>query len=68
MIFPDLSNRIARWLGIDTGADLVFYVSIIIFYAAFIFLYSKFKTLEIKQTEMIRKAALEKAIKSREKA
>jgi len=67
VIFPDLSDQIAHWLGIDTGADLVFYVTIIIFYAAFIFLYSKFKKLETKQTEMIRKVALEKAIKSGEK-
>lgn len=62
VLFPDLSNQIAHWLGVDTGADLVFYVSIVIFYSVFIFLYSKIKRIQETQTKMIRKAAIEKAI------
>lgn len=63
VISPDLSNRIAHWLGVDTGADLVFYVSIVIFYSVFIFLYSKIRTLQAVQTELIRKIAIDKARK-----
>lgn len=63
VIFPELSNDVARFVGVGRGADLVLYLTIIIFYASFLFLYSKFKKLEAIQTEFIRKGAIEQAIK-----
>ena len=63
VIFPELSNDVAHFVGVGRGADLILYLTIILFYASFLYLYSKFKKLEAIQTELIRKGAIEQALK-----
>jgi small membrane protein len=58
VIFPDLTNKIAHWLGVGRGADLVFYVSILIFWFAILKLYARVRKLEQHITTIIRKDAI----------
>ncbi len=62
VLFPELSNKVAHFVGVGRGADLILYLTIILFYASFLFLYSKLKKLEAIQTTLIRKGAIENAI------
>ena len=59
VIFPDLTNQLAHWLGVGRGADLVFYVSILIFWFAILKLYARVRKLEQYITTIIRKDALD---------
>lgn len=65
IIFPDLTNRIAHFLGVGRGADLVFYVSILIFWIVILKLFSRIRKLEQMVTSVIRKDAIDKADKDR---
>jgi hypothetical protein len=58
IVWPDLTNIIAHKLGVGRGADLVFYVSIIIFWFIVLKLYIRIRKLEKMFTEIIRKDAL----------
>ena len=58
IIFPDLTIVIAHKLGVGRGADLVFYLSILIFWFVIIKLYARIRKLEQIITEVIRKDAI----------
>ena len=55
IIWPNLTQDIAKKLGVGRGADLVFYISILIFWFVVLKLYSRIRTLEQRFTELIRK-------------
>ena len=60
VVWPDLTQNLAKFLGVGRGADLVFYISILIFWFVVLKLYSRVRSLEQKLTETIRKNAIEK--------
>ena len=63
VVWPDLTQNLAKFLGVGRGADLVFYISILIFWFVVLKLYSRVRSLEQKLTETIRKNAIEKVEK-----
>ena len=58
IIWPNLTQDIAKKLGVGRGADLVFYISILIFWFVVLKLYSRIRKLEQMITQMIRKDTL----------
>ena len=63
IFFPDATNRIAHRLGVGRGADLVFYLSIVIFWFVILKLYVRIRSLEKIVTEVVRKDAIKEADK-----
>ena len=61
IIWPDVTNKIANWLGVGRGADLIFYTSILIFWFVILKLYTRIRQLEKSFTQIIREDALKKA-------
>jgi small membrane protein len=61
VIFPEITNKIAHWLGVGRGADLLFYVAIVAFAYAILLLYSKIRSLEKQMAELVRLQALQQA-------
>lgn len=59
---PDLLARMARFLGIGRGADLVLYISILTTFGAFFLVYLRFRRLDEQLTEIIRHLAIRDAV------
>ena len=62
IIRPDITNSLAHKVGVGRGADLVFYMSILIFWFIILKLYARLRKLEQMITDVIRKDALDNAI------
>lgn len=62
ILFPDLTNIIAHKLGVGRGADLIFYLCILLFYFVVLKLYARMRKLEEQVTTLIRNDALRNAI------
>jgi hypothetical protein len=60
VLWPDVTNIIAKRLGVGRGADLIFYLSILIFWFISLKLYARIRKLEQLFTEVIRNDALKK--------
>ncbi len=58
---PDITNIIARELGVGRGADLIFYISILIFWFVSLKLYARIRKLEQQVTCIIRDGAIRDA-------
>lgn len=58
VLSPDLTNTIAHKLGVGRGADLVFYLSIVIFWFVILKLYARIRRIEKILTDVVRKDAL----------
>lgn len=56
--WPDLTNAIAREVGVGRGADLIFYISILTFWFIILKLFARIRKLEQLFTETIRKDAI----------
>ena len=65
---PNVTNIIANRLGVGRGADLIFYVSILIFWFVSLKLYARIRKLEQLFTEVIRKDALNNATHTHDQA
>ena len=63
---PEILVRLARFLGIGRGADLVFYVSILAFFIAFFLVYLRFRRLDEQMTQIIRHLAIRDAERDEE--
>lgn len=63
ILWPDLTNKIAHQLGVGRGADLVYYICILLFSFALLKLYSRMRRLEQEFTRLVREDALKKAEK-----
>lgn len=61
ILFPDYTNAIAQKLGVGRGADLLFYLCILLFLFILIKLFARIRRLEKKLTEMVRKQAKDEA-------
>lgn len=59
ILFPDITNQLAARLGVGRGADLVFYISIIIFWFVILKLYARIRKLEQIITAIVRTKAIE---------
>jgi hypothetical protein len=62
ILWPDLTTVIAHKLGVGRGADLIFYVSLLLFWYAILKLYARIRLLEQKMTNILRDQALHNAI------
>lgn len=63
---PDILARIATFLGIGRGVDLVLYVSILAFSIAFFLVYLRFRRLDEQLTQIIRHLAIRDAERDEE--
>jgi len=61
ILFPGWTNFIAQKLGVGRGADLVFYLCIVLFCFVILKLYSRMRKLEQQVTEIIRKQSIDEA-------
>ena len=66
VVFPGLTDRIANFVGVARGFDLLVYLFIMFFFVAGIILYSKIRNLEAEHTELVRKIAINRAEKIEE--
>ncbi len=64
---PNILVRIAHFLGIGRGVDLVLYVSILAFFIAFFVVYLRFRRLDEQMTEIVRHLAIRDAERDDEK-
>jgi hypothetical protein len=58
---PDRVTRLARAIGIERGADLVLYLTVLTFFATSLFLYARCLRLQNQITRIVRHLALEEA-------
>jgi small membrane protein len=58
---PDLSDPIARWLGVERGADLVVYLVVVGLLFVSLHYYTKFVELHAQTTTLARELALLRA-------
>jgi small membrane protein len=63
ILWPEMTSKIARLLGVGRGADFVFYISIIVFWFVIVQLFSRIRKLEQKVTEIIRSDAVRTAVR-----
>lgn len=68
ILFPNKTNTIAHKLGVGRGADLLFYVCILLFLFFVLKLFNRIRRLEKKLTEIIRKDAIDEATKMRQQS
>ena len=61
ILFPDMTTKIAQWMGVKRGINLVFYSITVFFFFLILKLYSRMRRLENKFTEMVRENSLNKA-------
>ena len=61
IFLPDLSTRVARFLGVGRGADMIFYISILFFAFLIMKLYARTRRLERMITKIIRDESLKNA-------
>lgn len=64
---PDILARIATFLGIGRGVDLVLYVSILAFSIAFFLVFLRFRRLDEQLTRIVRHQAIRDAEGDEEK-
>jgi len=57
---PDITQRLADLLGIGRGADLIFYLSILILFYLIFKIYIKIEKIERNITKVVRKDTLDK--------
>jgi hypothetical protein len=63
ILLPEWTNVIAHKLGVGRGADMVFYLCILLFCFIVLKLYARLRKLEQMITELLRKEALRESKK-----
>jgi small membrane protein len=58
VIFPDLTSRVAKLVGVGRGADLVAYLAIVVVMFVLLHYYTKFVELQRQVTELTRELAI----------
>ncbi len=61
VLFPEITNKLARVLGVNRGINLIFYTGFLILLFLILKLYARSRRLEQNLTELVRKISLEKA-------
>ena len=59
ILFPGITNKIAHWVGVGRGADMIFYLSILFLFFLILKLYSRLRRVEQNLTELVRKKSIE---------
>lgn len=62
ILFPEYSNLLAHRLGVGRGADLLFYICILLFLFVIMKLFSRIRRLEQLLTEAVRKDTIKNTI------
>jgi small membrane protein len=62
IIFPQYTNTIATKLGVGRGADLLFYICILLFLFIILKLFARIRRLEKMLTALVRQQAKQEAI------
>jgi len=65
VLYPSLTTRIANWLGVGRGTDLILYLSIVLLIFVLLMMYSKIKKLEEAVTTLLREKALKESSNGR---
>jgi len=60
--FPDWTNVVAAMMGVTRGADLLFYIWIVLSFGVVFFLYLKLVHVQRALTEVVRLLAIEHAV------
>jgi len=58
VMFPDTTTQIAHFVGVNRGADMIFYLAILFLLFLLIKLYARVRKLEQGFAELVRKDAL----------
>ncbi len=58
ILFPQITVVVARFLGIDRGADLVFYCAILAMFAGFFLAYVRLRKIDKNLTSLVRQMAI----------
>ena len=61
VMFNEVTDVIAHFLGISRGADMIFYLGILFLFFLILKLYSRLRKVEEKFTEFVRSKSLEEA-------
>ncbi len=61
ILFPEITNKLAKVMGVNRGINLIFYTGFLILFFLVLKLYARSRRLEKNLTEMVRKISLEKA-------
>lgn len=61
ILWPESTNILAKKLGVGRGADLIFYVSILLFWFIVLKLYARLRRLEKTVTQFMREEAIKNA-------
>lgn len=67
VIFHEITDKMAHFLGISRGADMIFYLGILFLFFLILKLYARLRRVEQNFTELIRKKSIEEAEEIKEK-
>jgi len=59
VMFNEITDKIAHFLGISRGADMIFYLGILFLFFLILKLYSRLRRIEKSLTELVRKKSIE---------
>ncbi|RYG21515.1 MAG: DUF2304 domain-containing protein [Chitinophagaceae bacterium] len=68
VLFPSLSSKLAQYVGVGRGADLIIYVFIVFSFLYNIYMYAKLRIIQQDQTEIIKNIALQNARDNRKES
>src|SRR5688500_936543 len=63
VINPDITTKIAEFVGVGRGVDLVIYLLLLVFFFLFIALFYKSRNIDKTLIELVRKIAIKEAKK-----
>jgi len=58
VVFPELTNEVANFVGVGRGADLITYIAIVSVMFVLVHYYTKFVDLQTKVTQLTRELAI----------
>jgi hypothetical protein len=61
VLFPEMTNQLAKMVGVHRGINLIFYTGFLILLFLILKLYARSRRLEQNLTELVRKISLNKA-------
>jgi len=61
VIFNEITDKMAHFLGIGRGADMIFYLGLLFLFFLMLKLYARLRRVEENLTELVRKKSIEDA-------
>jgi len=61
VIFNEITDKMAHFLGIGRGADMIFYLGLLFLFFLMLKLYARLRRIEENLTELVRKKSIEDA-------